>query len=271
DDILVVPRVAGEHRNTSAILDAIAIAGFDHIAVVDLEGDHLHAALLIDRPVAVELGHVGRDARQRQLLVGDAYLDVVGIGTLEVFHQPLGAGRPDHLVWRLAGAEMRLQPAGEPDVRQARGVVGVIVRKKLHIDPTDRHLELGEPDGRAAAGVDQKFLIAGLDQCGRTEALRARDRHTGPEQRHAKVAAHCWTLMFASLTILVQRTISERTMVPNSSDAPPPGSTPSLVSASCTFSVLIALLTAAFSRAVTSGGVPAFNRRPAQSSLASFG
>ena len=93
DDVLVVARVAGEHRDAAAILDAIAVAGLDDVAVVDLEGDHLHAVLLIHRTVAVELRDVGRDARQRQLLVGDADLDVVGVGALEILHQPLGAGR----------------------------------------------------------------------------------------------------------------------------------------------------------------------------------
>jgi hypothetical protein len=34
--------------------------------------------------------------------------------------------------------------------------------EQLHIDPTDRNLELMQPDGRAAAGVDQEFLLAGL-------------------------------------------------------------------------------------------------------------
>ena len=128
---------------------------------------------------------------ERQLLVGDADLDVVGVGALEILHQPLGAGRADHLVRRLARAEMQLQPAGQPDVRQARGVVGVIVREQLHVDPADRNLELIEPDGRAAAGVDQEFLVAGLDQRAGAEAVRARDRHAGPEQCHPEIAAHC--------------------------------------------------------------------------------
>jgi hypothetical protein len=44
--------------------------------VVDLEGDHFHAALLVDCAVAVELGDVGRDAGERELLVSDADFDV---------------------------------------------------------------------------------------------------------------------------------------------------------------------------------------------------
>jgi hypothetical protein len=44
------------------------------------------------------------------------------------------------------------------------------VGEKLHIDAADRQLELIEPDGGAAAGVDQELLIAGLDQRAGTEA-----------------------------------------------------------------------------------------------------
>ena len=43
---------------------------------------------------------------------------------------------------RVRRALAALLPAGEPHVRHARGVVGVIVGKKLHIDSADRKLEL---------------------------------------------------------------------------------------------------------------------------------
>jgi hypothetical protein len=52
--------------------------------VVDLEGDHLHAALLVDHAVAVELGDVCRNAGERQLLVGHADLDVGRVSPLQV-------------------------------------------------------------------------------------------------------------------------------------------------------------------------------------------
>jgi len=52
-------------------------------------------------------------------------------------------------------------------------------------------MELVEADGRAASGIDQEFLIAGLDQRAWSEPLRARDRHAGPEQGHPEIAAHC--------------------------------------------------------------------------------
>src|SRR3569833_1918065 len=147
----------------------------------------------------------------------------------------------------------------------------MVVREQLHIDPPNRNVELIEPDRRATTGVDEEFLVAGLNQGARTEPFRARDRHTGPEQGHFEVAAHCEILILASLTILVQRTISELTVAPNSAGAPPPGSTPSLASASRTFSAWSALSIAALSCAVAAGGVPALISSPAQSSLASFG
>ena len=48
--------------------------------------------------------------------------------------------------------------------------------EQLHIDGTDRNLELMQPDGRAAAGIDQEFLLASLNQRAGAETIRARDR-----------------------------------------------------------------------------------------------
>jgi hypothetical protein len=74
------------------------------------------------------------------------------------------------------------------------------VGEKLHVDAPDRQLELVEPDGGAAAGVDEQLLVAGLDQRAGAEAVGARDRHAGPEQCHAEVGAcHELILMPASL------------------------------------------------------------------------
>src|SRR3954469_2933126 len=167
---------------------------------------------------------------------------------------------------------MRFEPAGEPHVRHARGGVGMVVGEELHIDAADRQLELIEPDGGAAAGVDQELLVAGLDQRAGAEAVGARNRDAGSEQCYAEIVGHHGLiLMPASLMTLLQCAVSERTSAPNASGVPPPGSVPSLASASRTLSVLSALLTASLSRAMTAGGVPAFSRRPAQSSAASLG
>src|SRR5262249_29399619 len=164
------------------------------------------------------------------------------------------------------------QPAGEPDVRHARRVVGVIVREELHVDAADRNAQLMEPDGGAAPGVDQEFLLAGLDQRARTEAVGARHRHAGPQQGDAEVAiAHELILMPASLITFAQRTVSARTSEPNCSGVPPPTSVPTLASASRTFSVASALFTAALMRAITGAGVPDLTGMPAQSSATSFG
>ncbi len=40
DDVLVVARVAGDHRGAARVLDAVAIGGLDRVAMVDLERDH---------------------------------------------------------------------------------------------------------------------------------------------------------------------------------------------------------------------------------------
>src|SRR5436305_1350400 len=151
-------------------------------------------------------------------------------------------------------------------------MVGVVVGQQLYVDPPDRDLELVETDRGAATGIDQKFLVASLDQRARTEAVRARDRNASPEQRHAEVGTcHELILIPASLMTLVQRAVSARMSAPNSSAVPPQTSVPSLASKSRTFSVLSALFTAAFKRAITVGGVPELTRMPCQSSATSFG
>src|SRR5215468_1482568 len=223
DDVLVVARVAGEYCDAPGVFKAITVTGLDDVAVVDLERDDLHAALLVDHAVAIEFDDICRDPRKRQLLIGDANLDIERVGTLQVLHQLARAGRSDDAVRRLARTKMRFQPAGEPYVRDARRVVGVIMGEQLHVDSTDRNLELMQPDGRAAAGVDQEFLLAGPEQC-------------HPEVR----PCHELILIPASLMTLVQCAISLRTSVPNASGEPPPGSTPSLARDSRTLSVLIA-------------------------------
>jgi len=38
------------------------------------------------------------------------------------------------------------------------------VREQLYVDPSDRDVELVEADRCAAAGIDQKFLVATLDE-----------------------------------------------------------------------------------------------------------
>src|SRR5262249_13732402 len=155
-------------------------------------------------------------------------------------------GRADHAVGRRALAEMRVEPAGEPHIGNARRVVGVVMGEKLHVDPADRNPELVEPDRGAATGVDEKFLLARLHQRARAERVGPRDRHAGPEEGHAETAGrHGLILMPASLMTLPQRAISACTRVPNASGGPPPASMPSLAKASPTFSLLMALSTAA--------------------------
>src|SRR5258705_12969428 len=114
-------------------------------------------------------------------------------------------------------------------------MIGVKVGEQLHVNAPDRPLELIDSDGRPTTSVDEELLIAGLDQRAGAKAVGARDRHAGPEQRHAEVAdCHGLILMPASLMTLVQCSVSLRTSAPNASGVPPPGSVPSLASASRT-------------------------------------
>src|SRR6476660_2847658 len=151
-------------------------------------------------------------------------------------------------------------------------MIGMKVGEQLHVNAPDRQLELIQSDGSATTSIDEEFPVAGLDQRAGAKAVGARDRHAGPEQCHAEVRArHGLILMPASMMTLDQRTISAPTNVPNASGVPPTGSVPSFASASRTLSVLSALLMASLSCAVTTGGAPAFNIRPFQSSAASLG
>ena len=62
------------------------------------------------------------------------------------------------------------------------------MRDEQHVDLAHRHLELPQADRHAAPGVDDEFLVAGLDQRARAEAGRARRGRGGAEQRDLEVA-----------------------------------------------------------------------------------
>jgi hypothetical protein len=61
-------------------------------------------------------------------------------------------------------------------------MVGVVVREQLYVDPSDGDVELVEADRCAAAGINQKFLVASLDERARAEVVRL-DRAAGPMSR----------------------------------------------------------------------------------------
>src|SRR5262249_2781816 len=144
--------------------------------------------------------------------------------------------RADDAEWPGAGSEVRGEPARQPEVGNARGVIGVVVREQQRIEPADRHLQLIEPDRGAAPGIDQQLLIAGLDQRGRAETIRARERHAGPEQGNAERfrRAHWCILMPDSLTTLLQCVSWDWRNSPNSDGVPPAGSAASFAIASRT-------------------------------------
>src|SRR5258708_32443349 len=83
--------------------------------------------------------------------------------------------------------------------------------------------EMTESDGGSAAGVDQQLLIPRLDQCGRSETMRAGDRRAGPEQRHFEIAPthHCCRILTPeSLTTFTQCAISLLKRAPKAAAVP---------------------------------------------------
>src|SRR5215470_1011710 len=138
---------------------------------------------------------------------------------------------------------------------------------------TDRDAELVETNGCAATGIDQKLLVAGFDQRAWTETLRARDPRAGPEQGHPEIAGlvHWCIFIPESLTTFTQRATWDFTRLPYSAGVPPAGSAPILAKDSRTGGAESALLTAWFSRAVTSLGVPLLTEKPTQSPTTRFG
>src|SRR5664279_3696648 len=101
------------------VVDAVAIGGLDRVAMIDLEGSHLHTILFVDDAVLAEFLDVHGDALRRQLLVHFADADVERVSLFKVGHQIFGAGRADDVKGSLAAAEYRTEPAGQPDIRDA--------------------------------------------------------------------------------------------------------------------------------------------------------
>jgi hypothetical protein len=65
-------------------------------------------------------------------------------------------------------------------------MIGVMMRQEQTADLGERNSELMEPLHGAAAGVENEFVIAGLDQGARTEAVQARRRRPRSQQRYSK-------------------------------------------------------------------------------------
>src|SRR5665647_424309 len=134
------------------VVDAVAIGGLDRIAMIDLEGSHLHTILF------------------------------------QVGHQIFSAGRADDVKASLAAAEYRTEPAGQPDIRDAGYMVGVVMRDEQRVDLADWHLDLAHSDRNAPAGIEQQNLSGNLDQRARSISRWARRWRRGSEQRHLEVA-----------------------------------------------------------------------------------
>src|SRR5580698_7155601 len=100
--------------------------------------------------------------------------------------------------------------------------------QEQRIDLADRDLELKKPHRYAAPGIDEEFLIRGLDQSAGPETFGTRYRNAGAEKSDAEVArlAHCWIFIPESLTTWAQCDISDFTNSPNAFGVPPAGTAP---------------------------------------------
>src|SRR5262249_34430819 len=99
-------RIARENDGAAAILDAITIGRLNDIAMIDLEGDHAHTILFVDRTVGVELVYCNGDSGRRKFLVGDSDLNVRRIRPLKVRHQFLRPRWADNSERRATRAEV---------------------------------------------------------------------------------------------------------------------------------------------------------------------
>src|SRR5262249_33888787 len=104
------------------------------------------------------------NAFARELLVCGPDVDVGRISFLKICHQCFGSGRTDIVKRPSSRAKVRFEPAGQPDVGNARGVVRVEMGQEQCVDSTDRYADLEQPDGRPSPRIDQQFLLAGLDE-----------------------------------------------------------------------------------------------------------
>ena len=145
--------------------------------------------------------------------------------------------------------------------------------QEQRVDTAYRHTELEQPDGGAATGINQDFLLSGFDQRGRTKAVGTK-RKLGPPSP-AMLLERSMSLRdldpLASVTTLFQCASCCMTRSPYCSELPPTASAPNFANASRTAGVASALLMAAFSRATVALGVPRLTAKPVQSSTISEG
>src|SRR5258708_33798220 len=170
------------------VVDAVPERWFDAIAVVDLEGGYLHAALLVDHAFPVELLNLHRDAFGWELFILHANLDIEGVRLFQIIHQYFRPSRADDMESRFALSEGRRQPAGQPQVWDTGRVIRMVVGEEEDIDLSRRYFHLPKTNGSAAAGIDQNLLIARFDESTWPETIEPRDRRTCADQCHFEIA-----------------------------------------------------------------------------------
>jgi len=85
-------------------------------------------------------------------------------------------------------SEGRRQPAGQPQVWDPGRVIGVIVGKEQDIDLPRRYFHLPKSNGSTAAGIDQKLLIACLEESTWPEPIGPWDGRSRADQCHFEIA-----------------------------------------------------------------------------------
>jgi hypothetical protein len=184
------PGVPREDHAVPLVLNLVADRRLDHVAVVYHERGDLDAVALVDDSRCDELVRLDGDALGWVLFVDQPDLDVVGERRLEPVHQRPRSNRAVNHERAGAATIARWEPTGQPKVGQSHRVIGVEVRQEMGVDAAQRNAYLPQPDGDAAAEVEQQFLRTGLDQRALAEAIGPGGGRTRSQQGHPHSPAH---------------------------------------------------------------------------------
>src|SRR3954451_23842348 len=105
------------------VIDPVAVRRLDLVPVIDLEGGHSNAVLLVDDTLGCELIRNNFDALRRIMLVGDANTDVSRICVFQVGHQLLGSSWADDMKRRGTSTKRPAEPTCEPQVGESHCMV----------------------------------------------------------------------------------------------------------------------------------------------------
>ena len=141
DEVRVGPRIARDHHRMSRVVDPVTERRLEQRAVVHEEGRDHDAAPVEDHAFR-DVARIDQDALRRQVLFLAAHADVPRIGFPQVGHHRLGACRAPDFERRGPPAEGRRDPARQPEVGDAHGMVGMEMRQEERIDLAERDPQL---------------------------------------------------------------------------------------------------------------------------------